>query len=226
MLSPAKTLQIQAILNCLNSAQQADAGALHCLMAMRVPTNEALLDHPDIIVRKEEVAPYFSLGPMGVINGILTAAGLPRISIQFFASPTEKSADGKNPLVRFVGFSLVPEEHQPDDIRKEMEEKELAAAVAPLPTADQKLWEIIGVLMSPDANVNNQYGSIIYEIEKYFGVGDPKPLSKGDAAIKALQELVDTKNMKDSGGKTPEYEARRLAAWEQAEKILSTKEES
>ncbi len=225
MLSPEKAAQFAAVLECLKTAFDADTGAIHSLMAMRVPTNGAMLDHPDIIVRQEEIADYISLSPLGIINGILTSIGLPRICMKFEEIDVN---DAKHKSFRFAGFDTVPMDQQPDNIQKEMATFEKLAAMATLPTPDQKLWEFLGLATQTDIDAGGKYDRIIGEVEEYFGVGSgmKSALTKGDLAIKALQELVDTKNMKDSAGKTPEYEARRLAAWEQAEQVLITKEKS
>lgn len=231
MLSPEKTLIFNQILGCLNSAFKADPGGMHCLMCTRVPTNQEMLDHPHVMVRREGVADYKSLGPLGVINGLLSAAGLPIVALQFVES--EEPGSGvttKEKKVTLTGFMMVPVEHQPDDIRKEMEGTTLEQkfAIPSIPTPDQKLWEFLGLAAQKDIDAGGKYDRLVGEIEKYFGVGDGSLMfnTKGDAAILALQELVDTKNMKDSGGKTPEYEARRLAAWEQAEKVLAMTKET
>lgn len=217
-MTPEKTIQFNAILACLNSAFIADQGAVHCLMAMRVPTNQAMLEHPDVIVRQEEVADYKSLSPLGIINGLLTAAGLPRVCLQFTESIDPK--DDKKKVVRLTGIAPAPPEGQPADL----ERFALKEVDQPLPSPDQKLWEFLGMAGQKDIDAGGKYDRLVSEIEVYFGVGfGGGAPTKGDLAIKALQELVDTKNLKDSAGKTPEYEAKRLAAWEQAEKVLAIK---
>lgn len=45
-------------------------------------------------------------------------------------------------------------------------------------------------------------------------------MSPGEACVAALRELVATKDMQDATGKTPEYEARRDAAWSAARLAL------
>ncbi len=247
MLSLEKSSQLAAVLECLKAAYVADAGAIHSLMAMRVPTNGAMMDHPEVTVRQEVVVDYISLSPLGIINGLLTSIGLPRICMRF-DEVASKDADTK--FFKFSGFDVAAMEVQPDSIQKEMTAAEKFAAVAPLPTPDQKLWEFMGLAMQADIDFGGKYDKIVSEVEEYFGVVEKVPVvdvnitessttaSKKSISLPAghrdsldpvraaLQELVDTKNMKDSAGKTPEYEARRLAAWEQAEKVITTNKDT
>ena len=142
--------QIDAVLECLNSAFQADPDGFHALLGSRVPTTQAMADHPHVIAYPSVFnAP--ALGPLGVINGLLTSIGLPRVAASF--------DNGK------MTFAIAPDEAQPDEV-----------------THNQTL--------------------------------------DSDALV-ALIELVDAKNLKDSQGKTPEYEAKRLRAWALAEKVIS-----
>jgi hypothetical protein len=54
-------------------------------------------------------------------------------------------------------------------------------------------------------------------LKAHIAICPKHPLS---AARKALSNLVEAKRLKESGGKTPEYEKARQEAWKQAEAVL------
>lgn len=86
---------------CLNSAFAADPNAIHALMVNRVPCNQALADHPDVVVDNPPVieGQHFSVGALGLVNGILTANGLPRIGVKFEPMPSDH--EGRFKIVGF-----------------------------------------------------------------------------------------------------------------------------
>lgn len=79
-----------ALMACLNTAFQADPDAIHALTRNRVPCNAALANHPYVVVdanvalNKVEDGTlqieHFSVGAIGLLNGVLTAIGLPRVA--------------------------------------------------------------------------------------------------------------------------------------------------
>lgn len=86
---------------CLNTAFAADPNAIHALMVNRVPCNQALADHPDVVVDNPPVieGQHFSVGALGLVNGILTANGLPRIGVKFEPMPSDH--EGRFKIVGF-----------------------------------------------------------------------------------------------------------------------------
>lgn len=76
---PADPLVVSAAVAVLNEAMDLDKSAIDTLMfARRVNCNEALAKHPNIQVRAEETG--YSVGPLGLINGILERAGAARVA--------------------------------------------------------------------------------------------------------------------------------------------------
>lgn len=71
----------KAAMEYLQSVFDADPSATHALMVNRVPTNQAMIEHPTAIC---EAAPFAGdpndnpvLGLLGVFNGFLSRLGLP-----------------------------------------------------------------------------------------------------------------------------------------------------
>lgn len=87
------------VLEYLNSIFLADPQAVHALMANRVPcTNNALYDHPHIVVGRNNVIPGYNIGALGMLNGLLTTLGLERVAMKF------DDSDIPNGFGKFVGF--------------------------------------------------------------------------------------------------------------------------
>lgn len=71
-----------AAIEVLNSAFQADPEAIHALIANRLPCNQELIDHPDVVVDESRAVPAgYLVGPLGLINGILGRLGAPLVAI-------------------------------------------------------------------------------------------------------------------------------------------------
>ena len=104
------TAQIEATrkaVNCLNDAFHVDPGAMHALICNRVPCNETFAADPFIAVDAPPVLSgdgYFCVGMLGVIVGVMSAMGLPRIAVKW---SDDMDDDGRKKL---EGFCL----YEPD----------------------------------------------------------------------------------------------------------------
>ncbi len=75
-----KDEQMTAVLRCLNNAVTADRGAIHSLVQNVVPCNQALANHPTIECGDYCPEGFMSVGMLGIINGVLRAAGIGTIA--------------------------------------------------------------------------------------------------------------------------------------------------
>lgn len=91
---------IQAIVDSLNQAYRDDPDAIHALMCNHVPCNQKLVDHPHVIVGKNNITGGWKVSTLGVINGALVAAGMPRIAMKW---SEVKNKDG---FYDFEGFCV------------------------------------------------------------------------------------------------------------------------
>jgi len=89
---------------CLNTAFAADPNAIHALLVNRVPCNQSLAEHPHVVVDNPPVidGQHFSVGALGLVNGVLTANGLPRIGAKFEPMPSDQ--EGRFKIVGFADF--------------------------------------------------------------------------------------------------------------------------
>ena len=62
---------IDAILKVLNDAFDADPDAIRALILHRVPCNRALADHPTVQVNQDTDDLTFSVGAIGLLNGVV-----------------------------------------------------------------------------------------------------------------------------------------------------------
>ena len=117
---------------CLNSAFAADPNAIHALVVNRVPCNQALADHPHVVVDNPPVieGQHFSVGALGLVNGILTANGLPRIGVKFEPMPSDQEGRFK-----IVGFG------------ESNQGRPTPSTARPLPSIEE-LWEIYSHLQT------------------------------------------------------------------------------
>lgn len=92
-----KNEQLEAILSCLNQAYKDDEAAMHALVANRIPCNQQLADHPTIQVSDNKVCAGFNVGCLGIINGVLAAAGIPLVAAKWVIEEEGKPN-------KFVGF--------------------------------------------------------------------------------------------------------------------------
>jgi hypothetical protein len=84
-------------ISALNEAFKRDPAAMHALLCNRVPCNDQLVDDPHIIVEKNPVTDGYTVGAMGLINGILTSLGLSVVAAKF-------SDDDDPKLLGFVTY--------------------------------------------------------------------------------------------------------------------------
>lgn len=67
--------------HALHVAFRSDRDALRTLFSVRVPCNEALADGPFIVVEETDgPTTAWTVGVLGLINGVLTAAGQPLVA--------------------------------------------------------------------------------------------------------------------------------------------------
>jgi hypothetical protein len=102
MEKPATVLAME---KCLQEAFAADPSAMLALAVNRVPCNQVLADHQHVIVDEAPTLAKgsFTIGPIGLINGMLHAAGVDWcMAIQF---SDERDADERR---KVTGFTFVP----------------------------------------------------------------------------------------------------------------------
>lgn len=77
--------EMSAAAKAFDDAFQRDPAAFQALLVCRVPCNQALADDPLIIVETVPTLPdgHFTLGAMGLVNGALSAAGLPLVAARY-----------------------------------------------------------------------------------------------------------------------------------------------
>lgn len=61
----------EKVVGLLNELFNADPAAARALLACRVPCNQAIADHPAIVVAQDESGAGFTLGLVGLLNGLL-----------------------------------------------------------------------------------------------------------------------------------------------------------
>lgn len=90
--------QFEKVLSALNQAVKDDPLAVRILLNNLVPCNEALADHPTVVVERHEEELGHTVGPLGLVNGVLAAAGLPLVASHW---SDEVNCFGRR---RFLGF--------------------------------------------------------------------------------------------------------------------------
>jgi len=105
------------VLRCLNSAFKADPAAIHCMLCAMIPCKgNGLLKHPSVIVgRIKTSGGQHTLSPLGLINGLLNSAGMPRVAMKW--EPTGRKAEHEGPF-KLVGFVRAGDVCQPKKFRK------------------------------------------------------------------------------------------------------------
>lgn len=94
---------MKEILQALNAAFAADPNAIHALIVNRVPCNCILADDPFMQVDKAKVLeqPSYQVGAIGLVNGVLAAAGLPLIAVMFSEGT---DAEGRHKILGFCEY--------------------------------------------------------------------------------------------------------------------------
>lgn len=87
--------------DALNAAFHADPNAICALMLNRVPCNQELADDPFMVVEEALVqgSENFQLGALGMLNGVLSANGLPSV-----AGMWRKHENGTSRLIGFCEY--------------------------------------------------------------------------------------------------------------------------
>lgn len=89
--------------DCLNKAFKADPDAIHALMVNRVPCNTDLANDEHVFVSVNKILSdkSYTVGVLGLINGILSANDLPLVAMVI-----DDGADVKD-IKHFYGFCEV-----------------------------------------------------------------------------------------------------------------------
>src|SRR5687767_1323573 len=98
----SRLAQVHLAVDALNQAFEADPSAIWTLFNAYTPCNEALADHPTVQVIEKDVPTEvegqtekrFTVGPLGLINGVIEAALGERICIK----TSEPDENGKRKL--------------------------------------------------------------------------------------------------------------------------------
>jgi len=173
---------------CLNSAFAADPNAIHALVVNRVPCNQALADHPHVVVDNPPVieGQHFSVGALGLVNGILTANGLPRIGVKFEPMPSDQEGRFK-----IVGFC------------ESNQGRPAPSTVRTLPSIEE-LWEIYSHLQTlrseeasqvtftaPNPEFNDQPDEVV-EVKDLWTEWCSKDF-RGATLLECLQKAVEAR---------------------------------
>ena len=104
---------LNKVLKCLNTATQADKGAMYALLCNIAPCKgDGLLNHPHVVVQRGCSYGSNAVSMVGVINGILTSMGLPRVCYTMKSKMVRKDG-GAIVSSYFDGFSKAPDCNQP-----------------------------------------------------------------------------------------------------------------
>lgn len=97
----------------LNKAFSEDSNAIYCLVVNRVPCNEDLASNEFIIVEENKVleGEQFTVGLLGIINGVLDANGLPMVAPKW--EMPEDGGPGR--LVGFQDYEVEPPVDPPEE---------------------------------------------------------------------------------------------------------------
>ncbi len=94
-------MSIEKVVAALNAAFAADPGAMRAMMINRVPCNMALANDPYVVCEEDRnlAGDHFSVGTLGVINGVLAAAGMPLVAAKW-----DMREDGPNIFAGFIAY--------------------------------------------------------------------------------------------------------------------------
>ncbi len=96
-MESAPNMQLDKVIECLNDAWRRDPLAMRTFLINTIPCNQALADHPTVIVDQYEDG--YVVRTMGLLNGCLEAAGIGRVAASF---SSEADSEGKR---KFLGFT-------------------------------------------------------------------------------------------------------------------------
>lgn len=108
----------------LNAAFAKDPNAVHALIINRVPCNREFAYDPHIPVDVVPVLPgeHFQVDAIGLINGILSANGMPLVAAKW---SDERDEEGRFKLVGFCEYK--PSQSDPEKRPEDMTNEELMA---------------------------------------------------------------------------------------------------
>lgn len=100
LVNSEKTFEV--FLRILNEAYAADPAAIHSLICNRVPCNFTLAEHPTVEVCTSPVLDglNFTIGILGIINGICVASTGKRIALKF----SELDSAGARKIIGFQEY--------------------------------------------------------------------------------------------------------------------------
>jgi hypothetical protein len=158
---------------CLNSAFLADPNAIHALICNRVPCNQSLADHPNVVVDTAVVleGQFWQASMLGVLNGVLTANSLPRVATAW--SDERDECDRR----KFVGFVDYPE-----DVQNSQQDHSHETSCSICFNPDGTLHSIVDVIGRCDSCRDNELRA---EAEK---LGKNMAVSQAEAYCKAITE--------------------------------------
>lgn len=89
------------LLAALNAAYAADPAAIHALIVNQVPCNQALADHPSVVVKANKVAQgeTYAVTALGLLNAAVQTLTGKRVAVMYDDTPNERGAH------RILGFA-------------------------------------------------------------------------------------------------------------------------
>lgn len=156
--NPAAVALIDIAVRALNDAFAADPAAMHAMLCNRVPCNQALADHPSVVVTElpmlKTPSPQYAITTLGLINGVLSPLTGKRVmSVWDDADPANpvlqgfevyagkvEDAYGRVPLPRPVVILLRQASQDMFERMCEFTAEELATGAVRGKTADVVVW--------------------------------------------------------------------------------------
>lgn len=104
-------MSIEKVVAALNGAFAADPGAMRALVINHVPCNMGLVNDPYVICEEDRnlAGDHFTVGMLGVINGVLAAAGMTLVAAKW-----DMREDGPNIFAGFIAY-IQPESVSSDE---------------------------------------------------------------------------------------------------------------
>lgn len=102
-LSESRNKMSREVVRVLNQAFRKDMNAIHTLIVNGVACNEQLADDEYVVVKK--VGPlegdFYQVTPIGLMNGVLSALGLPLVAVKF----SEPDSNGSSKILGFTEYT-------------------------------------------------------------------------------------------------------------------------